>query len=82
MGKKTGDLIHSVGTTVLCARGHDVCDVIKDITIGDQKLTDKLGNWRDKQIIPVKGDPFPLRCWCGEIYYTEMLTRFEWTHQP
>lgn len=61
-------VLHDVGTVVMCENGHEVCDIVKPLYRGDFNYSHKFQYWRPKQKIPTKGEPFPLRCWCGSIY--------------
>jgi len=62
-------LVHQPGEIVLCEQGHEVCDVIGKIHIGDVGYSEMVGNWRSNQIPAKKGDPVPLRCWCNAPYF-------------
>jgi hypothetical protein len=57
------------GTLIDCANGHTVCEVTDDILLGSTGYSAKIGNWRRGQTPAKKGDPLPLRCACGAIYF-------------
>jgi len=67
------------GTIILCENKHEVCEVLRNITRGDMDYSTAIGNWRSDQIPAKKGDQLPLKCWCGGIYFSAILRKFEYT---
>lgn len=59
----------SKGAVILCADGHEVCDVVMDLHKGDTGYSKAFANWRSGQTIPKKGDPLPLLCFCGQPWF-------------
>lgn len=62
------EICHKKGEIVVCDNGHEVADIINDLHRGDYPLSSFINNFRPNQKIPNKGDPFPMKCWCGAIW--------------
>jgi len=55
------------GTHIVCQKGHRVCDVIEEISLGTYDWTEKLGNFADGKN-PI-GDPHPKCPTCGTQWW-------------
>lgn len=58
-------LRHAKGTIVCCSNNHEVCEIVKDLHRGDVSYSQNFGNWRSGQVVPTKGTPLPILCYCG-----------------
>jgi hypothetical protein len=57
------------GTVILCADGHEVAELLRELHLGELHWTDAIGRWRDGQSVPKLGAPQPLLCHCGAPYF-------------
>jgi hypothetical protein len=55
------------GTKVYCENDHCVCEVVKDLYLGQHTSTwgDHFGHWRDRKRKPLVGGPTPYCGFCG-----------------
>jgi hypothetical protein len=70
-------LIHSEGSIVYCASGHEICELNRDIYRGDIGYSSALTNWRFDQKPAKTGDNLPLLCACGSKYFPFGSGRFK-----
>jgi len=55
-GGKKGDIL-------MCRNGHEICELIEDLNVGDMNWASKFGKWRQPE--PTVGGPAPLCAVCG-----------------
>lgn len=67
-----GALVAKAGTRVTCRNGHHVCDIVKDLHIGDEGWAECFGNWRRPEPSLSQGGWEDCHI-CGERYSGQAL---------
>jgi len=60
-------LYAKAGETVTCTKGHEICDLSRDIRVGDPIQTGQFTNWRNQKPPEPHSDIMPCPT-CGEPY--------------
>lgn len=59
-------LVARSGTKVRCLSGHHICDIVKDLHLGDTSWAENFGNWQQPQ--PEIGGHWGACQTCGDWY--------------